>query len=196
MPKISDSAIAQYAAGAGLSGDAVAIAVAVAIAESGGDTGNHTVSAVDNSYGLWQINMLSQMGPDRRARYGLSSNDQLFDPATNARVMASISNGGKQWTDWTTYTRGTYRLYLARGQAVATGATGTGTTPVSVSASLSSLSDTLNILSTPDFWKRLGIFLAGVALLFYGILKLNGGSSISSQLNDISNKAIKAAVLK
>jgi len=121
VTKISDSAIAGLAQGAGLSGDAVAIAVAIALAESGGDPAQvtNTPATGDLSYGLWQINMIGSMGPDRRRAFGLTDNNQLLDPATNAKVMSTLSSGGTYWNPWTTYTRGTYKLFLARGQAAA-----------------------------------------------------------------------------
>jgi len=40
----------------------------------------------DLSYGLFQINMTGALGPSRRKSQKLSSNDDLFDPAVNARV--------------------------------------------------------------------------------------------------------------
>lgn len=91
---------------------ALAIAVAVAMAESGLNERAHNGVPPDDSYGLWQINMYGSMGPARREKYGLSSNDALYDPATNARVMADISNNGKNWSAWTTYTRGRYKIFL------------------------------------------------------------------------------------
>lgn len=200
MAAISDSAIAGFAVGAGLSGDAVAIAVAVAIAESGGDPNNHTVSSItgDDSYGLWQINMIGAEGVDRRKRFGLQSNDQLFDPAVNARVMASMSNNGKSWTAWTTYTRGTYRMYLSRGQAAASGQTenvGITTTPVSALPSLSSVKALLNQLQSPEFWKVVGIIAVGAALVLYGVMKATGDNTLSSGTKSAIKLATKAAVV-
>lgn len=95
----------------------LAIAYAVAMAESGGRPRAHNGNAGtgDNSYGLFQINMLGAMGPERRERYGLDSNRDLFDPVTNARIAYKMSNGGKDWGAWTTYTRGTYKQYLDAG---------------------------------------------------------------------------------
>ena len=77
---------------AGFSGDGLQMAYAIAMAESGGHSGSHNTNAStgDNSYGLFQINMLGSMGPERRQQYGLSSNDDLFDPLTNATVGAGL----------------------------------------------------------------------------------------------------------
>lgn len=108
MAKLSADEIAQYAAGAGFKGDEIKTAVAIALAESGGNTHAHNGTPPDNSYGLWQINMLGSMGPDRRARLGIKSNDELYDPKVNARAAYMIYKGSG-WSAWTTYTRGTYK---------------------------------------------------------------------------------------
>jgi hypothetical protein len=57
----------------------------------------------DDSYGLFQINMRGSMGPDRRQRYGILSNEYLFNPVINSQVAFEMSNGGKSWGAWTTY---------------------------------------------------------------------------------------------
>lgn len=64
---------------------------------------NNNKNTGDNSYGLFQINMRGSMGPDRRARYGLDSNEDLFDPVKNATVAYKMSDGGKDWSAWTTH---------------------------------------------------------------------------------------------
>lgn len=96
---------------AGFRGDGLAMAYAIAMAESGGRANayNGNAKTGDQSYGLFQINMLGAMGPERRARYGLSSNEALFDALTNARVAYRMSNGGKNWQPWSTYKSGAYR---------------------------------------------------------------------------------------
>ncbi|MEV4315326.1 transglycosylase SLT domain-containing protein [Actinocrispum sp. NPDC049592] len=114
MSKLSAEQIAQYARHAGFKDDGLTVAVAVALAESGGDPKAHNATPPDNSYGLWQINMLGALGPERRGQYHLRSNDELFDPAVNARVANSISQDGKSWTPWSTYTNGTYTKYLSQ----------------------------------------------------------------------------------
>ncbi len=105
--------IAKLAANAGFKGGDIATAVAVAMAESGGNPRAHNTNAStgDNSYGLWQINMLGAMGPDRRKAFGIKSNDELFDPATNARAAKKI-HAQQGWKGWTTYTSGAYKKHL------------------------------------------------------------------------------------
>jgi len=103
------------ALGAGCSSEGATVAAAIAQAESGGNPGAHNPTPPDDSYGLWQINMLGRLGPARRALFGLTSNDQLYDPDTNARAMYSISGGCQNFNSWTTFTHGTYRNYLPVG---------------------------------------------------------------------------------
>lgn len=104
--------IAGYAAAAGFSGDALRIAIAVAMAESSGNPLAHNTRGADDSYGLWQINMRGALGPQRRAAYGLVSNNDLYEPMTNARIAFSLSNGGSNWMPWGAFTNGSYRRYL------------------------------------------------------------------------------------
>lgn len=76
----------------------------VVMPESGGRPWAHNPNAStgDNSYGLWQINMLGAMGPERRRWFGISSNEQLFNPVVNARAALKIlrSQGPRAWTTW------------------------------------------------------------------------------------------------
>lgn len=112
MPTLTAAQIAAVARRAGFPESTVPTAVAVALAESSGRTEAHNPIGADNSYGLWQINMLGSMGPARRRQFGISSNTALFNPAVNAKAAYAISSGGKNWRPWSTYTNGAYRLYL------------------------------------------------------------------------------------
>lgn len=98
----------------GFKGDDAKIAAAVAMAESGGNPRAHNTKAPDNSYGLWQINMYGNLGPDRRKRFGLPNNDILFDPRRNAMVAKHIKDGSG-WGAWTTYTTGKYKQHMDGG---------------------------------------------------------------------------------
>lgn len=88
----------------GFSGDALKMAWAIVMLESNGRpyAHNDNASTGDNSYGIFQINMKGSMGPDRRSKYGLESNKDLFDPITNAKIAFHMSNGGTTWGAWTT----------------------------------------------------------------------------------------------
>jgi hypothetical protein len=112
--RLAPERIYTYSRGAGFSPEQAVTATAIALAESDGRPRAHNPTPPDNSYCLMQINMLGRLGPQRRARFRLRSNTDLYDPATCMRVAYAISAGGSDWTPWTTYTRGTYRQYLAR----------------------------------------------------------------------------------
>lgn len=179
---LADSAIAGYAQSAGVSGQNLAIAVAVAIAESGGNPNAHNARPPDDSYGLWQINMLGSLGPQRRAALGISSNSQLFDPSVNARAMAMISSGGTNWKPWTTYTRGTYQLYMGRAQAAAgnpgaaPGGAGAipGASPTGFGPSLEAVEKALTFLADRGTYIRAALLLGGVGFVMFGLVKLMG----------------------
>ena len=86
----------------GFRGDGLRSGWAIAMNESTGDPTAHNtnVSTGDNSYGLFQINMIGRMGPQRREAYGLDSNAELFDPVLNAEIAFEISKGGTDFGDW------------------------------------------------------------------------------------------------
>jgi hypothetical protein len=97
---------------AGKTGDDAVIAVAVALAESfEGDPKAYNGKGLDASYGLWQINMHGNLGPARRRQFGLSANEDLFNPVTNARAMREIHEE-QGWNAWGAFTDGRYRKYL------------------------------------------------------------------------------------
>lgn len=87
---------------AGFRGEAHRTAWAIANRESGRrpHAYNGNLGTGDNSYGLFQINMLGSMGPSRRAAYGISSNAALFDPLTNAKAAFKLSRGGRDFGAW------------------------------------------------------------------------------------------------
>jgi hypothetical protein len=67
--------------------------VAIALKESGGNPAAYNGTGPDNSYGLFQVNMIGTLGPARRQQFGLSDNSQLFDPVTNAQAAYAIWAG-------------------------------------------------------------------------------------------------------
>lgn len=89
----------------GFSGEGLRMAWAIVKKESSSRpyAHNDNPSTGDNSYGLFQINMRGSMGPDRREKYGLADNRDLFDPIINATVAYKMSNAGKSWGAWTTH---------------------------------------------------------------------------------------------
>jgi hypothetical protein len=115
IPANADVDVLSVLQQAGFSGDSLATAYAIVKAESGGRANAFNPRGKDLSYGLFQINMLGAMGPDRRKRFGLSANEDLFDPLTNAKVAYAISKGGTNFNPWTTYTSGKYQQFLQGG---------------------------------------------------------------------------------
>lgn len=104
--------IARVAYEAGFRGEALATMVAIALSESSGNPRAHNPVGRDNSYGLWQINMLGGMGESRRKQFGLQSDEDLWDPATNARVAYALVQGRRGgFQDWSDYTNGRYLRY-------------------------------------------------------------------------------------
>jgi len=54
----------------------------------------------DSSYGVFQINMIGNLGPERLEKFDLKSNKELFDPVTNAEITYYMTNGGTDWSAW------------------------------------------------------------------------------------------------
>jgi hypothetical protein len=86
----------------GFKGKDLVVAWAVAKKESNGRplafNGNHKTG--DSSYGVFQINMIDNLGPDRRERFDLDSNAELFNPVKNAEIAYYMTNGGDDWSSW------------------------------------------------------------------------------------------------
>ena len=61
---------------------------------------NGNTKTGDSSYGIFQINMLGMLGPDRRNKYDLDHNADLFNPVLNAEIAFHMSNGGENWSAW------------------------------------------------------------------------------------------------
>lgn len=72
---------------------------AIALRESGGNINAHNTTPPDDSYGLWQINMLGSLGDRRLELFGLQDKTQLFDPETNARAAYLTWGGSDQNLD-------------------------------------------------------------------------------------------------
>lgn len=107
---------------AGFKGQDAATMAAIAMAESRGRSGalNNNPRTGDLSYGLWQINMLGGMGPQRRRAFGIGSNEALFDPATNANAARRVFES-QGFGAWSVYRSGAYKNYLPAAMAAAGG---------------------------------------------------------------------------
>jgi len=86
----------------GFKGKDLVVAWAVAKKESNGRplafNGNHKTG--DSSYGMFQINMIDTLGPDRRTKFDLDSNAELFNPVKNAEIAYYMTSGGDDWSSW------------------------------------------------------------------------------------------------
>ena len=86
----------------GFKGNDLVVAWAIAKKESNGRplafNGNHKTG--DSSYGMFQINMIDSLGPDRRDKFDLESNAELFNPVKNAEIAYYMTSGGDNWSSW------------------------------------------------------------------------------------------------
>jgi hypothetical protein len=100
--KLSGHQLRNLLADVGFEGESLKTAWAIVMRESRGNSKafNGDVSTKDNSWGLFQINMLGDLGRDRRAKFNLSSNDDLLDPKTNATIAYRMSGRGSDFGAW------------------------------------------------------------------------------------------------
>ena len=91
---------------------------AIAYSESRGrpDAHNPNAATGDDSYGLWQINMLGRMGPERMKLLGITDPNQLKDPAINAKAALMLLRGklggAGGYQHWSDYKNGKYRQFV------------------------------------------------------------------------------------
>jgi len=86
----------------GFEGKALKEAWAIVMKESTGRPKSHNGNSNtgDNSYGLFQINMIGGLGEDRREKFDLKQNSDLWNPVLNAQIAYHMSNGGEDWGSW------------------------------------------------------------------------------------------------
>jgi len=86
----------------GFKGKDLVVAWAVAKKESNGRpfAFSDNRKTGDSSYGMFQINMIDDLGPDRRNKFDLNSNVELFNPVKNAEIAYYMTNGGEDWSSW------------------------------------------------------------------------------------------------
>jgi hypothetical protein len=98
----------------GFKGPALKKAWAIAKTESNGRplayNGNRNTG--DNSYGIFQINMLGDLGIARKEKFDLRSNILLFDPVINAEITYYMTKGGTNWSAWKGLTQRAKEFYL------------------------------------------------------------------------------------
>lgn len=184
MPVLSASQIAGYAAKAGVKGQNIVIATAIALAESSGDTDvTHVNSDGSTDYGVWQINSVHA---------DLLAGHNWRDPADNAAMMFSISNGGTNWKPWSTYKSGAYLKHMAEASATPdTSVTGGDITTVSNTDNpFSALQQFAQAISDPHNWTRFGMVIAGGVCILVAVHQ-----SVNTHIPPIAKLAAKVAVL-
>ena len=99
---LTDAQLIELLSAVGFKGEDLKEAWAVAKKESHGNPLSHNGNRKtgDNSFGLFQVNMLGSMGEDRRDKFNLASNAELFNPVVNAQIAYHMSGGGKDWSAW------------------------------------------------------------------------------------------------
>jgi hypothetical protein len=99
---LSDEELKTLLWAVGFEGKALKTAWAIAKRESNGRpmayNGNRKTG--DSSYGIFQINMLGNLGDVRKEKFKLKSNVLLFDPTINAEITYYMTNGGTNWSAW------------------------------------------------------------------------------------------------
>ena len=112
--KLTDKELVILLKAVGFEGKALRTAWAIAKRESSGRpmayNGNRKTG--DSSYGIFQINMLGNLGVDRKEKFDLKSNVLLFDPVINAEITYHMTNGGKNWSAWKGLTPRAKEFYL------------------------------------------------------------------------------------
>ena len=106
----SQSEIETLAVQGGFSQEEAPLVAKIAMGESSGDPTAFNGEGRDQSYGIMQINMLGEMGPERRAQFGISSNEELNDPLTNMKAAHAIYKQ-QGWGAWGAYTNGSYAKF-------------------------------------------------------------------------------------
>ena len=99
---LTDKQLLELLSAVGFEGHDLKEAWAIAKKESNGRplAHNGNTNTGDNSYGVFQVNMLGELGVDRREQFGLKSNSDLLNPVVNAQIAYHMSNGGENWTAW------------------------------------------------------------------------------------------------
>jgi hypothetical protein len=104
--ELTSHELVELLAAVGFQGNALKTAWAVVMRESRGHPTSHNKNANtgDNSYGLFQINMIGSLGVNRLAKFqdkvGITKMADLFDPVANAKAAYYMTAGGKDWGSW------------------------------------------------------------------------------------------------
>ena len=113
---LTDEELIELLSAVGFEGKALKQAWAIAKSETNARpmayNGNRKTG--DSSYGIFQINMLGQLGIDRKEKFNLRSNVLLFDPVINAEITYYMTDGGQDWSSWSSLGGDRYKEFLAK----------------------------------------------------------------------------------
>lgn len=111
---LTDGELKELLQAVGFEGKALKQAWAIAKSESNSRpmayNGNRKTG--DSSYGIFQINMLGELGIDRKEKFDLKSNILLFDPVINAEITYYMTKGGTNWSSWSSLNGSRYKEFL------------------------------------------------------------------------------------
>lgn len=111
--QLGNDELSTLATDAGFNSEEARVMAAIARAESSGNPSalNDNSGTGDLSYGLWQINMIGGIGPERSSALGLDSYSDLYTPQTNARAAKHVYDQ-QGFEAWSVYKNGSYKRYL------------------------------------------------------------------------------------
>lgn len=167
-------------------------AFAVALAESGGDptrTNTHNTNGTID-YGLFQINSVHS---------ALLTGANWQDAQTNAHMAYTLyTAAGNKFTPWAAFNNGSFAGFLARAQAAAKtnantpvpSAGDTATAPATPSDPNAAAVATVTSAGT---WQRIGMFLAGGALILIFMVSVIKNTSVGKTVGHIAKTAVKVA---
>ena len=111
---LTDGELKELLSAVGFEGKALKQAWAIAKSESNSRpmAYNGDRKTGDSSYGIFQINMLGELGIDRKEKFELKSNITLFDPVINAEITYYMTKGGTDWSSWPSLNGERYKEFL------------------------------------------------------------------------------------
>lgn len=167
------------------------MAVAIGLGESGGNAFAHNKIPPDDSYGVWQINMLGSLGPARREQFGIKENKELFDPTVNVRAAKIVfTEAGNSFRPWSVYTSGSWIRHRAKAMNAKPEPLPEGENWVGdlipdvpdIPNPLDEIRDVFGFITDPDNWKRVGLFIGGGVLLIVALIavmdRLGAGKAV------------------
>lgn len=205
---LTQTDIYKLAKSAGLGDSQARMAAAIAMVESGGDPNAHNAVPPDDSYGLWQINMLGSLGPARRKQLGIGDNSALYSPETNAKAMAVISQNGGNFTPWSTFTSGKAQKYAETHliQTTGDGPDDTGSSwidkvlpgsPVSTAETFAQGFNKVSAwVSNSDNWVRVGYVAGGAVVVIVGLVMILGDTKAGQLVTGLTPTGKVGKVVK